>query len=317
MFGKKQELTKELEEKLNTTQQSLEKLQNQVGRIQRHTQQILPLFESQIIAQSEMDKELTKVVSHAYDTIEEITESTKILEQLAMELTSMRGQMEDEEQDKKKLREASGKQKEQIEVVIEENGRLAEPVGVLREVQAGLAGDTEKIRAEVRQMLDYAKQMTVTSLNCAIEAGRMGEAGKEFIAASEEVRLLSSAYERAAGTAGRQIDDIEKRISQLEEQVVALTKPCKDSNTSISRLSKNITEQNEICMRAAERHYLEKAAAISDLIKQISQNNEAIDALQHETLTDIEQIGESFMSEQEARKDLEHIVDQIIESMRG
>ena len=91
----------------------------------------------------------------------------------------------------------------------------------------------------------------------------------------------------------------------------------KDTNLSISRLSKNITQQDEICTRAAERHYLEKAAAISDYIKRISQSSHHIDELQHQTLSDIEHIGDSFMSEQEARKELEQIVDQLIESMRG
>lgn len=317
MFGKKQELTKELEEKLNTTQYCLENLQTQVGKMQNHTQQMLPLFESQIIAQSEMDKELTKVVSHAYDTIEEVSHSVKVLEQLALELTGMRGQLEDEEQDKKKLKETANKQKEQIEAAAEANQHFMEPVTSLDEVRTGLSEDTEKIRAEVTRMLDYAKQMTVSSLNCAIEAGRMGESGKNFIEASEEVRLLSSAYERAAGTAGRQLDSVEKRIRQMEEQIASLTKSCKDSRGYITRLSGQIAEQNDICAKAAERHYLEKAAAISDYVKQVSQNNETIDSLQHQTLTEIEHIGESFMNEQEARKELEHVVDQMIDSMRS
>lgn len=109
MFGKKQELTRELEEKLNMTQYQLEDVQMQVSNVQNYTQQMLPHFESQITAQGEMDKELTKIVSQSYDTLEEAGESMKVLEQLAMELTSMRGQMEDEEQDKRKLQEVDRK----------------------------------------------------------------------------------------------------------------------------------------------------------------------------------------------------------------
>ena len=103
----------------------------------------------------------------------------------------------------------------------------------------------------------------------------------------------------------------------FRSQTAALLKSNKDTNASISRLSKNITQQDEICTRAAERHYLEKAAAISEYIKRISQNSHQIDALQHQTLSDIEEIGTSFMSEQEARKGLEQIVDQLIGNMRG
>ncbi len=317
MFGKKQELTKELENKLNHTQFELEGLKSRINRIHGHTQQILPLFETQIIAQSGMDKELTKVVSHAYDTIEEVDESTKVMEQLAMELTAMRGQLEDEEQDKKKLQENAHKQKEQLEAFVDGSRKMQEPVRTIQEVRESLTEDAQKMRSSLSQMLDYAKQMTVLSLNCAIEAGRMGESGRRFIEAAEEVRLLSSTYERAAQLSVQQLDGMEKRISHLQEHTEALVKSCRDSESCVSRISKSMSEQDEICNRAAERHYLEKTAAISDNLKKFSHNNETINSLSHQTLADIEHLGESFMSEQEARKDLETIVDQIVQCING
>ena len=117
MFGKKQELTKELEEQLNITRFELENAQEQMNHVQNYTQQMLPHFEAQIAAQGEMDKELTKVVSQTYETQEEAGESLKLLEQLAMELTSMRGQMEDEEQDKKKLQENAQEDESEVQEV--------------------------------------------------------------------------------------------------------------------------------------------------------------------------------------------------------
>ena len=188
---------------------------------------------------------------------------------------------------------------------------------MIQDAQNALTGDAEKMRSGLKQMLDYAKQMTVLSLNCAIEAGRMGESGRKFIEAAEEVRLLSSAYERAAQLSAQQLDGMEKRISQLEAQTAALTKSCKENNACVTRLSKSVSEQDEICTNAAERHYLEKAAAISDNLKKISQNNNTIDSFSHQTLNDIENLGESFMSEQEARKELENIVDQIVQCIVG
>lgn len=317
VFGRKQDLTRELEEKLNTAQFHLEDMQGQVSQVQGCMQQMLPLFESQIIAQSEMDKELTKVVKHTYDTIEEASGSMNALDQLAMELTGMRGQLEDEEQDKKRMREAARAQQEHFEAAMQENQRFATPVTALQEVQIGLSEDVSKVRTELSQMMDYAKQMTVASLNSAIEAGRMGDTGKKFVEASEEVRVLSSAYERAAGNAVRQIDDVSRRIRKLEEQLEALTKLCKDNSAAFSRLSKDIAQQGEICEKAAERHYLEKTAAISDAVKKLANSSSTIDSLQHQTLSDIEHIGESFINEQEARKDLESIVDQLMKAMRG
>ena len=200
--------------------------------------------------------------------------------------------------------------------IVEENKNSMEPVSALQETKTALKNHSDAMQLEVGHMLEYAKQMTVSSLSCAIEAGRMGDSGKGFVEASEDVRMLSSAYERAAQVVARQLNDMEKRLRQLDEQVAALLKSNKDTNASISRLSKNITQQDEICTRAAERHYLEKAAAISEYIKKLSQSTQQIDTLQHQTLSDIENIGTSFMNEQEARKGLETIVDQLIGNMR-
>jgi len=317
VFGKKQELTKELEEKLNTAEFELEDLQSKMGTIQKCTQQILPFFESQIVAQSEMDKELTKVVSHTYDTIEGVSESKLVIGHLAMELTTMRGQLEDEEKEKKKLLETAQKQREQLDAILEQNDRMAVPVEMLHEIQGGLAEDAQNARTELTQMQEYAKQMTVSTLNCAIEAGRMGEAGKKFVEASEDVRLLSGSYERATVQAMRLLDAMEERIRSLTGQLDILAKACKDSDASVSRLSRGIAEQDGICSRGTERHYLEEISAMSEYLNEISQKHDTFDALAHETLADIENIGESFMNEQEARKELEHIFDQIIKSMRG
>ena len=52
----------------------------------------------------------------------------------------------------------------------------------------------------------------------------MGESGRRFIEAAEEVRLLSSTYERAAQLSVQQLDGMEKRISHLQEHTEALAK---------------------------------------------------------------------------------------------
>jgi len=181
VFGKKQELTKELENKLNHTQFELEGLKSRINRIHGHTQQILPLFETQIIAQSGMDKELTKVVSHTYDTIEGVSESKLVIGHLAMELTTMRGQLEDEEKEKKKLLETAQKQREQLDAILEQNDRMAVPVEMLHEIQGGLAEDAQNARTELTQMQEYAKQMTVSTLNCAIEAKSLSKRPKMYV----------------------------------------------------------------------------------------------------------------------------------------
>lgn len=317
MFGKKQEYTKELEEKLNTAQSQLEALQAKLNQVGSSTSQALPFFESQIIAQSEMDQEMTKIVSHAYDTIAAESESSQVFEQFAIELTGMRGQLEEEEKEKKELHKALHTQKEQADAVSKENKQSAAPVEQMQDVQGVLREDAGEMKEQLRRMLDFAKQMSVLSLNCAIEAGRMGEGGRQFIGAAEDVRQLASSYEHAAKTAFEKLEGMEERIQKMEEQAGELAKILKDADTSIARLSKSITENDDKCRRAAERIFSGKIAVLSDNLMKISQNNDNIHSLQNQTLSEIERIGQSFMDEQEARKELERIFEQMETVLRS
>lgn len=317
MFGKKQEYTKELEEKLNTAQSQLDALQAKLNQAGSNAGQALPFFETQIIAQSEMDQALTKIVSRAYDTIAAESGSSQIFEQFAIELTGMRGQLEEDEKVKKELQAAVHTQKEQADAVSEENKQLAAPVQQLQEVQGVLQQDAGEMKEQLRRMLDFAKQMSVLSLNCAIEAGRMGESGRQFIGAAEDVRQLASSYEHAAGTALQKLEGMEDGICRMEEQAGELAKTVKDSGTSIARLSKGISENEDKCSRAAKRTLSGKITVLSDNLKQITQNNDTIHALQEQTLSEIERIGQSFIDEQEARKGLERVFEQIEAAVRS
>lgn len=317
MFGKKQEYAKDLQERINNAESQLGFLQEKISQVDRHTQQILPCFESQIVAQSEMDKDLTEIVNHAYDTIAANDENGQAFEQLAIEFTNMRSRMEEEEKETHKLQESMNKQKGQIKTAVERSQACTEPIEQIRQLHNKLADSAQRMRSQITQMQRFSKDMSVLSLSCAIEAGRMGESGRQFIGAAEDVRQLSGAYEHAAEAAGKQLGELEGRMEQLESQLAALTKAQKDVSQSVAQLCKNTAENDELWKRAQKQAYIKKLAALTEQIKKISQSHDTINVLQHQTLDEIEHIGESFVEEQEARKELEHIFDQIVSSIHA
>ena len=69
--------------------------------------ELSPYFESQIAAQSEMDKQLTKVVGYAHQSIANSEESQRSLEQLAVDLTGIRAMIEEEETMRKEITEVT------------------------------------------------------------------------------------------------------------------------------------------------------------------------------------------------------------------
>ncbi len=311
MFGKKQEYTKELQERITKAESELESFQEKMKQAAGSVQQMLPCFESQIIAQSEMDKDLTKIVGYTHNTMEENHENGQALEQLAIEFTNVRSLLQEDEAERNKISESVHKQAAQAQAAVEKYKQCADLSGQVQKTGEQLTASMEHMQNRLTQMVDFSKDMGVLSLNCAIEAGRMGESGRRFIAAAEDVRQMSSAYEQAAQSALDQLAEMEGRLRELEKQALSLTKGLADGQSGMTQLSKAIANQEELCANATKRAVPKKMATLTDCLKRMSQSQHAIGVLQQQTLDEMEHIGKSFMEEQEARKELEEIASQV------
>lgn len=311
MFGKKQEYAKELQERINKAETELESCQEKMKQAANGAQQMLPCFESQIIAQSEMDKDLTKIVSFTQDTIEANHENGQALEQLAIEFTNVRAMLQDDEAERNKIKESVHKQVGQADTAAEKNKQCTAFADQIQKAGEGFAANVEHMQSRLKQMVDFSKDMGVLSLNCAIEAGRMGESGRNFVAAAEDVRQMSSAYEQAAQSALDQLAELESGIRELGKQALGLAKGLSEGQTSITHLSKSILNNEELCSQAVQRAVPKKMAVLTECLKKMSQSQHTIGVLQQQTLDQMEHIGKSFMEEQEARKELEEIASEI------
>lgn len=95
--------------------------------------------------------------------------------------------------------------------------------------QAGMAPEKlsdsfAAIQDLTEQMSGFSKNMGVMALNAAIEAGRMGESGRRFINAAEEIRAFSEQYEAAAREVAKQLDNCREEKNQLKKQIDTLKK---------------------------------------------------------------------------------------------
>lgn len=72
-------------------------------------------------------------------------------------------------------------------------------------------------RAHIVKMQETAGRMTVLALNAAVEAGKLGGAGKEFLQAAEEVRLLSEKYIQMLEALSTQINEFQEFANREKE----------------------------------------------------------------------------------------------------
>lgn len=91
-------------------------------------------------------------------------------------------------------------------------------------------------------MSELGKQMGVVALNSAIEAGRLGEAGKSFVNAAEDVRVLAGQYESSVLELKNEVLSHNEKIQSLEEEIKRLINLLKDSNIASTKLMKRSGE---------------------------------------------------------------------------
>ncbi len=203
-----------------------------------------------------------------------------------------------------------------MDAYAQEKGYLQSPAQALQQAQVQMAENIRRVYEVLGQMQDFSKQMSTLSLNCAIEAGRLGAGGRKFIDAAEDVRKLSSSYESAAKEVGSQMDEVRVQFEQMGKQVRELTEALKKDGQSVAHLSKIHAEAEDLCAQAAGQAYSEKALALTAILKKISQNHETIASLQRQSLSAIQLINASLRDEQEARKEMERIFDSMGEHLK-
>lgn len=138
-------------------------------------------------------------------------------------------------------------QSENSQKLLQQAGEMVERQEQLREEHEQMQGETEKVGAqepislakiiapitaelsngmdEMRKMLEdvveIGRQMGVLSLNAAVEAGRLGEGGRKFVEAAEEVRGMTEQYQQATSTLAQQMQIVgmkwQKSKSEIEE----------------------------------------------------------------------------------------------------
>lgn len=154
------------------------------------------------------------------------------------------------------------KQNEKVVDIVESNKHFTTPMKHISEMPAALREEQQAFCGRADRMMELSKNMSVLSLNAAIEAGRMGESGSRFIATAEEIRSFSENYEREAREFKDALTKSEARITELEEQVHHLNELLKENNISMTKLYKDCTQN----MASYEAEQTEIRGLISDTV---------------------------------------------------
>ena len=240
MFGGKRE--KALEEELVSVQKENENKKELLSGILEQKDVVMEQFARMTASRAQMEKDVAHVKEQVQSVYELAANSEKTAGDIHNTMIEAKNGVGTFDANHSVFVKQMKNQAERIMEIVESNKHFTTPMKCITEAQSVSREERQQLGERVERMIEFSKSMSVLSLNAAIEAGRMGDAGNGFIIAAEEVRALSENYEREAKELKEQLAQSEKRASELEEQIHYLNELLKENNISMGKLYKDSTQ---------------------------------------------------------------------------
>lgn len=244
MFGGKRE--KALEQELEAVKQENERRRALMQEISAQKGAWEEQFTRMTAAQVQLETDVAQVREHLQQTCEMTQNGAQAAGDIHNAMIQLNNGVESFGANHSVFVEQVRAQNDKIIEIVENNKHFTTPMKYILETPAVLKGDAQSLKERAERMKEFSKNMSVLSLNAAIEAGRMGESGGKFIAAAEEVRVLSENYEKEARALEEQLIKSAERMNELEEQIHHLNELLKENNISMGKLYKDCMQNTAV-----------------------------------------------------------------------
>lgn len=294
------------------------KLEEQIKEIFSRIKEQRDDFESRVSSIEEGGKRV-------YADVSQVMDNTKDLADYAMQNVEAESalihQMDDVSKDLKlaideynQLAELLKQHHEAVINLVEENKHYTTPSKYLTETPAAMRHKFVSYETKIDELAENGRKMSVMALNAAIEAGRMGDVGKQFVAASEEIRQTALGYEREALSMKEEFQDAQAKINELEEVIFRLVSLIKDGNIGTNRLLKKSMELNKRIENSSMRDFSEDVVVMRDKVVAMRNLDEEISKSGERNKIQLGDIQEELQLQKnnlrELESDLFHILDE-------
>ena len=243
---------------------------------------------------------------HAMTNIEAETSLMHKMDEFSKELSGVVGEYG-------RLRELMEAHYETTMALVEENKHFTSPTKYLTEAPGAMKQSFQSYEKQLAQMEEYGNKMSVMALNTAIEAGRLGEEGKQFVASIEEIRQTAVAYEKAASHLQTELSESKNKVNELEETIRHLTALLKENNIGTTRLLKKGQELGKSLKESSMRDFSDDMLQMRDVLVGLRNMDEEIAKRGERNKIQLADIQEDVRQQKdslaEVESDLSHILD--------
>lgn len=222
------------------------------------------------------------------------------------ELSEKNGQMEKEQE---RIRQNFRRVLEKTTSLVDANKHFTSPSKYLNEVPGKLRSQEKQLGKQLEQMEEYSKQMGVLALDAAIEAGRLGDSGKQFVASAEAIRTYASNYDAVIDSVKQQLEDSREENRRLEEEIHRLVGLLKENNISATRLMKSCQEAVKEADAAGEASLQQEFPGIINLVTELKNADDEIAKSEERNRMQLEDLTGEFESQEKNHKEIAQMVD--------
>ncbi|MEG0962954.1 MAG: methyl-accepting chemotaxis protein [Lachnospiraceae bacterium] len=317
MFGsrKKQEETSYLEKELLSKQIMLDRYFQVFSEIAVRQKEADKKFDIMESNQDEIGKQLKQITEYVNSANEVNARQTERSYALYKQAEKISGGIENSEQIYQGVIKGIKSQSEEMMDMVERGKEFVHPSRFLNQITTEVTLELDGMQKNLGDMENLGKQMGVVSLNAAIEAGRLGESGRDFLAAAENVRGLADEYQKNAVTLTDTIEKLQNRLTDTEEQVNRLNQLIRETNTCIGNVTRGYTNAIYQLENSDHQNFASKTGKLAEYMKKMTENNKVL-AKQHEnankSITDAEEkFSRQLATMEELRENSEVIKEQI------
>ena len=307
MFGiRKNKVEERINEAFAEIKERREDFETRVSSMEDRGTQIYEDF-------SQVSENTKAVADHAMQNVEEESSVVHTMDECTKEFKTAYEEYQ-------KITDMIKENYESVINLVEENKHYTTPSKYLTEAPARLKKEYKVYEAKTEALADGARQMGVKALNAAIEAGRMGEAGKQFVEVAEDIRKSALEYETEAMTMKEELQSSKEKIQELEEFVLRLVSLIKEGNVSTTRLMKKSMELNKKALNCSMYDFSEPMQMVRDKVVSMRNLDEEMLKLSERNKIQLGDIQDELQTQKqtlgELESDLSYMLDEAQKKIR-
>lgn len=303
MFGRKNKIQEQIKEAL--------------AQINQHKED----FENRMSSVDERGKQMQEDISQVMENTASMTDyAMQNVELESVLIHTMDGFSEEFQSALKEYQQIAEMVKENYEAVtnlVEENKHYTTPSKYLTEIPGKFRQEYQGYERKTEVLAESARQMSVQAVNAAVEAGRMGETGKKFVVASEELRQMALDYEKLALSMKEELEASQERVQELEEYVMRLVSLIKEGNVGTTRLMKKYMTLHKAVESCTMREFSEDVALMRDKVVSMRNMDEEMLKASERNKIQLTDIQEELQNQKQELRELDSDLAYLFEDTVG